>query len=67
MRKIIIAFLIFGFSLTAGVLKFDHYYPYEEIGQAVKKLGKAYPSFVKVKEEKPASILRITSFLIMVR
>lgn len=49
MRKIIIALLILGFSLTAGVLKFDHYYPYEEIGQAIKKLEKAYSPFVKVK------------------
>ncbi len=49
MKRLIVMFLILGFTLTAGVLKFDHYYPYEEIGQAAKKLERAYPGFVKVR------------------
>ncbi|MCD6454861.1 MAG: hypothetical protein J7L62_06120 [Candidatus Aminicenantes bacterium] len=49
MKKFLLAFVILSFTLTAGVLKFDHYYPYEEVVQAVKKLKSTYPEFVSIK------------------
>ncbi len=47
MRKI--ALILFPILLFGGVLKFDHYYSYEEVVKAVHRLQKAYPKFVKIK------------------